>query len=73
MIRSNLKEHLTPVQPENVSKNAFFFVRIKFNSIKLGHFQTLDLPFHENLFLKHSIKLLTGLPNKRSPRLLERL
>lgn len=70
---AKLQDHLTSVHAADASKDASFFVRKKLNSKKQGHFQNLDLPFHESLFLKHPIKLLTRLPNKRSPTLLERL
>jgi hypothetical protein len=58
---------------KNASKDAFFFIRRKLNSKRLGHFQDLDFSYHKSLFLKHPIKFLTGLPNRRSPTLLERL
>jgi hypothetical protein len=70
-----LIEHLMSIHPENASKDMFFFSpqKRKLHSKKLAHFENLDFPFHRNLFLKHPIKLLNGLPNKRSPTLLERL
>jgi hypothetical protein len=66
---AKLKEHLTCGHPENASKDVGFIMQRKLSSEKLGTFQNLDLPFHKNLFLKHPIKLLIGLPNKTSSTL----
>jgi hypothetical protein len=64
---AKLKEPLMSAHPENTPNDAIFlFEENKWK--KLGPFQNSELPFHVNLFLKHPIKLLTGLPT-----LLERL
>jgi hypothetical protein len=73
MMQAKPKEHLMSVHPENAPEDLFSLVRRKLGLKKRGQFQNLHLPFHKNLSLKHPIKLVTELLNKRSPTLLERL
>jgi hypothetical protein len=58
-----LKEPLTSVHHENIPNDAGSFFRRKLIWKKLGHFQNSELPFQVNLFSKHPIKLLAGLPH----------
>jgi hypothetical protein len=70
---AKLKKQLMSVNPENGSKDVFFFRVKKAIKKSWATSKTWICYFTKTFSLKHPIKLFSGLPNKISPILLERL